>query len=114
MRNPNTIALGQPIGRHFHSATRHEVMPRNAMKSPHPSIECGNDQFVSSRPKDKCQIASNIPANATTPKPAPARPTAPGMGKEMSGSRNVSPNQRRSPGVKAMYARVIVAQRCMV
>jgi hypothetical protein len=57
MRNPNTIALGQPIGRHFHSATRHEVMPRNAMKSPQPSIECGNDQFVSSRPKDECQIA---------------------------------------------------------
>src|SRR5687768_6179786 len=62
MRNPKTIALGQPIGRQFHNERRHEVMPRNAMKRPQPSIECGKDQFVSSRPKDECQIASKIPA----------------------------------------------------
>ena len=113
MRYPNTRALGHPIGRHSRSATRHEVMPRNATKRPQPSIEWGNDHPVSSRPNMVCQIASIMPASATTAKPAPARPIAPGIGKGTMGRRNVGPNQRRRSGVNARYASVIVAQRCI-
>ena len=112
-RNPNTAALGHPIGRHGRSATRHDLIPRKATKRPQPSIEWGNDQPVSSRPKVVCQIASNMPASATTAKPAPARPIAPGIGNGMPGRRKVGPNQRRRSGVNAMYASVIVAQKCI-
>src|SRR5437879_10045866 len=106
MRYPNTSALGHPMGRHSRSATRHEVIPRNATNRPQPSIEWGNDQPVSSRPNVVCQIASNTPASATTTKPAPAKPIAPGIGKGTTETRNVGPNQRRRSGVNARYDNV--------
>src|SRR5438477_7609325 len=113
MRNPKTIDDPMPSGFHLAIASRHDVIPRNAMKIPQPSIEWGNDQAVSSRPKAVCQMASKNPARAVTTKPPPASAIGPGTGNGNGGKRKASPNQRRSSGWNVMYASVIVAQRCI-
>src|SRR5207247_6389403 len=112
-RNPKTIAEPQPTSFHCARASRHEVMPRKAIMRPHPSIECGKDQRVSSRPNAVCQIPSKKPARPVMTNPPPASAIGPGTANGSSGSANVSPNQSRSSGVNAMYARVMVADRCI-
>src|SRR5438046_3712199 len=112
-RKPKTADDAMPIGFHRASARRQEVMPRNAMKIPQPSIECGNDHAVSSRPNAVCQTASKKPAKAVITNPPPARAIGPGMGKGNGASRSPSPNHRRRSDWNVMYASVIVAQKCI-
>src|SRR2546429_5220985 len=69
-RKPKTADDAMPMGFHRTSARRQDAMPRNAMKIPQPSIECGNDHAVSSRPNAVCQIASKKPARAVITNPA--------------------------------------------
>jgi hypothetical protein len=46
------------MGFHCAPARRPEVTPRNAIIRPHPSIELGNDQSVSSSPK--CRVPNAV------------------------------------------------------
>src|SRR2546425_6956080 len=78
MRNPKTAAETGPIGFHRASASRHDVMPRNAIIRPQPSIEWGNDQSVSSRSNAVCQMPSKKPSESSHDEAATGERDRPG------------------------------------